>query len=147
MMNKLADIQFIFLKEISDVGDGHVIDTISTIKRALYKSEEAIQTHLMKLADNIEKRNTEDILLLNLKYIIEILNGLHPEVERILLRPKIREYVFAKIFKIRESSLLQSYISDDGDKGKILCAKFRYKLPYKESIGFLLRRIHLPCWH
>jgi hypothetical protein len=120
MNNKLTDIQFIFLKEISSVGNEKLANTIFIIKRALYNNDKAIQKHLLKLADNIEKRNTEDILLLNLKYIVEILKDLHPEVKSVLMKPKIREYVFSKIFKIKDRSLVQTYISEDGEKGKIL---------------------------
>jgi len=110
---KLKHIQFIFMDELLQCATQDIADTIESVKNNLYASNQDIAQSLQVLAVNIESKNTEDLLLLNLKYVIEILKNKHPKVRKVMMHKSIRNDIFSKIMPIRDRSIFQSSFEND----------------------------------
>ena len=112
--DKFKDVQFIFLKDVYKFDVQLFDSSIYKVRKTLYTDEQAIEECLLHLASNIEKKNTEDLLLLNLRYIIEIIEDKDSEVHKILQKPHIKDIVCSKIFSIRNRSFIQSSAASIG---------------------------------
>ena len=114
-------IQFIFLSQISQSTNKLKMWT-RNIRENLYKNKKCIKECLLSLAWSIENTNTEDLLFLNLKYFMEILNN--PDFSDILSEinknEDLKEMIFSKIMTIKDRSFLHEFLgeSQNRDHGK-----------------------------
>lgn len=114
--NKFSKIQFIFLSEVKKLGDTDIIKRIKTIYKSVYKNEDTTENALMSLANSIDERNNEDLLLLNIRYINQVIEEYSSDVCKVLMKPHVRDYVYSRIVNIKDWSVMQNIAnSDDGE--------------------------------
>lgn len=139
---KEKDPQFIFLSEISEC-NSEVAKAVEKFKSYLYCTEGEIAKHLIWLAEEV---SSEDILILNLRYLIEILQNPHSTEYKVLMNKDVKEKVFTKMLSIKNRLAIQGCQEDSryhsGDKDKLLT----YYAEFVGLIGIAESQINEVSW-